>query len=103
MEVLHLTKDTFDEAISTDKKVLVDFWASWCGPCSMMSPVLEEIAAEDHDFIVAKVNVDEQPELAQRFNVRSIPMLAVMKNGSQIAVTVGVQAQDELIKFVQEA
>ena len=62
-----------------------------------------EIAAEDHDFIVAKVNVDEQPELAQRFNVRSIPMLAVMKNGSQIAVTVGVQAKDELIKFVQEA
>ena len=103
MEVLHLTKDTFDEAISTDKKVLVDFWASWCGPCSMMSPVLEEIAAEDHDFIVAKGNVDEQPELAQRFNVRSIPMLAVMKNGSQIAVTVGVQAKDELIKFVQEA
>ena len=69
----------------------------------MIAPTLEEIASEDHDFIVAKVNVDEQPELAQRFNVKGIPMLTVMQNGSQIGVAVGNQSKEDLLKLVRES
>lgn len=103
MGVIHLNKDNFNDTINTEKKVLIDFWASWCGPCSMIAPVVEEIAAEGHDFLVCKVNVDEEPELAQKFNVRSIPMLVVLKNGETAAVTIGAQPKAAILKFVSEA
>ena len=102
--MITLTKENFaQEVLQSDKPVLVDFWATWCGPCRMIGPVLEKIAAGDPDFKICKVNVDEEPELAKKFNVRSIPMLIVMKDGEQAAVTIGAQPESEILKFVKNA
>lgn len=104
MEIIDLTAENFEkEAEKAEGKVLIDFWATWCGPCRMIGPVLEDIAAGDPDFKICRVNVDDQPELAQRFKVRSIPMLIVMKDGAQAAVTIGAQPKSEILKFVQNA
>lgn len=104
MEIINLTRENFEaEAVNSSEKVLIDFWASWCGPCKMIAPVLAEIAAEDPGFKICKVNVDDEPELAQKFMVRSIPMLVVMKDGKQAAVTVGAQPKAAILKFVEEA
>ena len=92
MSVITITKENFEqEVINSEQPVLVDFWASWCGPCKMLAPVIDEIAGEVRDAKVGKVNVDEQGELAARFGVMSIPTLIVFKNGEVAAKTVGVQ------------
>ncbi len=104
MAVINLTSENFEaEALKSDKKVLIDFWASWCGPCRMVAPILDEIANERDDLKVCKVNVDEQPALAQQFMVRSIPMMVVLKDGEKAAVTIGAQPKASLLKFVDEA
>lgn len=88
--VTELNAATFDEAIKSDKPVLVDFWAVWCGPCRMMSPVVDKLAAEYADkLFVGKVNVDEVSELAERYSVSSIPTLILFKNGAMVDRTVG--------------
>lgn len=87
---IKLTSANFnEEAVNSDKPVLIDFYADWCGPCRMMSPVLEEIAAENPQIKVCKVNVDEEGALAQKFGVESIPLLVVMKNGKVTASSLG--------------
>ncbi len=92
MSALKLTKNNFnDEVMNSNKPVLIDFWANWCGPCRMLSPVVDEIAQETDGVKVCKVNVDEEPELARAFQVMSIPMLAVMKNGKLVNKAVGVK------------
>lgn len=92
MSVLKLTKDNFNqEVMNSEKTVLIDFWANWCGPCRMLSPVVDEIAAETPGVKICKVNVDEEPELSQAFQVSSIPMLAVVKNGKLVNKAVGVR------------
>ena len=102
MSVTVITKDNFEsEVMSSDKPVLIDFWASWCGPCKMLSPVVDEIADEETDVKVCKVNVDEQPELAQTFNVMSIPMLVVIKNGKIANTSVGVQPKASILQLVK--
>ena len=92
MSVKTITKQNFNiEVLESEKPVLLDFSATWCGPCRMIAPVVEEIAAERSDIVVGKVNVDEQPELAQKFQIMSIPTLIVIKNGKITAQKVGVQ------------
>ena len=102
MSVTVITKENFEaEVLNSDKPVLVDFWAGWCGPCRMLSPTVEEIAAENSDIKVGKVNVDEQPELAQQFNVMSIPMLVAFKNGQAVNSSVGVQPKAAILSLLK--
>ncbi|HIV44550.1 MAG TPA: thioredoxin [Candidatus Faecalibacterium avium] len=90
MSVVTINKENFNtEVLQSDKTVLLDFWASWCGPCRMLSPVVDQVAEERPDVKVGKVNVDEQPELAAQFGVMSIPALLVFKNGKLVNQSVG--------------
>lgn len=101
MAVLTITKDNFaSEVMQSDKPVLLDFWAAWCGPCRMVSPVVDEIAEERNDIKVGKINVDEQPELAQQFGVMSIPMLVVMKDGAITNKTVGAMPKQNILNLL---
>ncbi len=101
MEVLHIGNKDFDKVINENETVLVDFWAPWCGPCRMLGPVLEEIAAENSDIVVAKVNVDEEGDLAARFQIMSIPALMVFKNGKLVNQSVGYQPKAQVLKLVK--
>lgn len=101
MSVVHITQSNFQkEVLDSDKPVLLDFWASWCGPCRMVAPILDEISAERPDIKVAKVNVDEQPELAGQFRVMSIPTLVVMKQGKITNQSVGARPKDSILSML---
>ena len=101
MSVININKNNFQEVVMhSDKPVLLDFWASWCGPCRMVSPIVDEIAAERSDIKVCKINVDEQPELAARFGVMSIPTLVVMKNGKVINQAVGARPKAQILAML---
>ena len=101
MEARTINKENFQrEVMESDKTVLLDFWASWCGPCRMVGPVIEEIAQERSDIKVGKINVDEQQELASAFRVMSIPTLVVMKNGEAVAQSVGVQPKEAILRMI---
>ena len=101
MSAINVNKNNFDqEILNSDKPVLLDFWASWCGPCRMVSPIVDEIAAERSDIKVGKINVDEQPELAARFGVMSIPTLVVMKNGKVINQAVGARPKAQILAML---
>ena len=100
MSVMHITKANFDEVVSAGKPVLLDFWATWCGPCRMIAPIVEEIAAEREDVIVGKVNVDEEMELAIQFGIISIPTLIVLKNGEQAGKIVGYVPKEKILEML---
>lgn len=97
---LDLTKQNFSQETATGT-VLVDFWASWCGPCRMLAPVVEQIERENSQWKVCKVNVDEQPELAQQFGVMSIPTVVCLQNGSETARSVGLVTKEQLLSKLQ--
>ena len=97
------TVKNFDqEVLSSPIPVLVDFWASWCGPCRMLGPVIDELAAEADGFRVGKINVDEEPELARQFGVMSIPTLVVMKDGKSVDTAVGVQPKAAILAMLSQ-
>ena len=101
MSVLTITKNNFqEEVIRSEKPVLLDFWASWCGPCRMVSPIVDEIAEEREDIKVGKVNVDEESELAARFRVMSIPTLVVMKDGEIVNQSVGARPKAQILAML---
>lgn len=101
MAVLHVTKENFEkEVLQSNKKVLVDFWASWCGPCRMVSPIVDEIAEEHPEIKVGKVNVDEERELSQMFGVMSIPSLFVIKDGKIVNQAVGARPKQQILDLI---
>ena len=101
MSAIQVTKDNFQEIVANaEKKVLLDFWAPWCGPCRMVLPVVEEIAEERDDIVVGKVNVDEQPELANQFGVMTIPTLIVFENGQEQQRSVGAKNKKAILNMV---
>lgn len=103
MAVIQITKDNFqNEVVNSAKPVLLDFWATWCGPCQMVSPIVDEIAEERADIKVGKINVDEQPELAAAFHVMSIPTLIVMKNGQAVNQAVGARPKAQILALLDK-
>ena len=101
MKVLHINKDNFHkEVLNSDKPVLLDFFASWCGPCRMVAPILDEIAEEREDIKVCKVDIDEQPELASRYRIMSVPTLMVMKEGRIVEQSIGAKPKHQILAMV---
>lgn len=102
MAVLHVNKDNFQqEVLESSKPVLLDFWAAWCMPCRMLSPILDEIAEETDEFKICKINVDEEGDLALQFKVMSIPTLVVMKNGEEVNRSLGVIPKDDVLDLMK--
>ena len=103
MSVLKITSENFEsEVMQSDKPVLLDFWASWCMPCKMLSPTIDEIAGEVEQRVkVGKVNVDDEPKLAQKFNVMSIPTLVIIKDGKVQSTSVGVRSKQEILGMLE--
>ena len=101
MSAIEITSANFDsEVINSDKLVLLDFWAPWCGPCRMVSPIVDEIAEERDDIKVGKINIDEQSELAQRFGIMSIPTLMVMKDGEIKEQSIGAKTKQNILQML---
>jgi len=100
---LKITKDNYDSVIATEKPVLLDFFATWCGPCKMMSPIIDKIAEEHPEYVVGKIDVDEEPELAKAFGVMSIPTLVVMKNGELAKQNVGAIPENAVLSMLENA
>ena len=101
MSAIQITRNNFDAEVKrSEKTVLLDFWASWCGPCRMVAPILEEIAQEHPEIRVGKINVDEEPELARQFAIMSIPTLVVMKNGEIVNKSVGARPKNQILAML---
>ena len=103
MSVVNLNEKNFEEEVlKSDKTILIDFWASWCGPCKMMSPVVDEIAEEMNGTVkVCKINIDEEQNLAVKYNVMSIPTFVVLKDGKEVGRSIGVQDKEEIISMLK--
>ena len=101
MSIVHITKENFQSVVKESAKpVLIDFWATWCGPCKMIAPIVEEIAAEQDDIIVGKIDVDQEMELAMQFGITSIPTLVLMKNSEVAATMVGYRPKADILKLL---
>lgn len=101
MSVLKVNKQNFEAVKSSEKPVLLDFFAEWCGPCRMVSPIVDEIANEHPEYLVGKINVDEEPELAQAFGVVSIPTLVVLKNGEVVSKSAGARPKAQILALLE--
>ena len=102
MSMIHITAENYEAQVqNAEGRVLLDFWAPWCGPCRMIAPFLEEIAAEDESVTIGKVNVDEEMALAAKFGIVSIPTLVVMENGKAVNTAVGYRPKDDILKLLK--
>ena len=102
MSILHVTKENFEQQVlHAEKPVLLDFWATWCGPCRMIAPTVEQIAQEHPEYRVGKIDVDEDPDLARQFGIMSIPSLFVIKNGQIAAQAVGVMPKEKILEMLK--
>lgn len=101
MSVLHVTNQNFESVKASDKPVLLDFFATWCGPCRMLAPVIEELGEEHPEYVIGKVNVDEEPQLAEQFGVVSIPTLVVLRNGEIAAQSVGARPKAQILAMLE--
>lgn len=102
MALVHFTEEGFDKALSQPGLLVADFWAEWCGPCKMLGPVIEKLAADfDGKCVIGKVNVDDEPELAQRYGIMSIPTVMFFKDGQEIDKKIGVQPPQEFVKVIE--
>ena len=100
--IIHITAENFEtQVVNAADKVLLDFWAPWCGPCRMIAPILEEISTEDESVIIGKVNVDDEMALAAQFGVVSIPTLVVMENGKAVQTAVGYRPKEDILKLLK--
>ncbi len=102
MSVLSVNKNNFSELLNSSKPVLLDFYADWCGPCQMVSPIVHEIADEYPEYVVGKINVDEEMELAQKFSVVSIPLLVVLKDGKVVNQAVGFRQKEQILDMLED-
>ncbi len=102
MSVISVTKNNFEEIINSDKTVLLDFFAEWCGPCRMVSPIVDEIAEEHPELAVGKINVDEEPELSAAFSVSTIPTLVVLKNGKIVNQSSGARPKAQILAMLED-
>lgn len=102
MSVVSFNKDDLENIKNSGKIILLDFYADWCGPCRMLSPVLDEFTEENPDFVVGKINVDKEPELSEEFGVSSIPMLVVMKDGKILNKSVGAKSKQQILEMIEK-
>ena len=100
MSLIHVTKDNFAEIKASSKPVLLDFFATWCGPCRMIAPFIEQIANEHPEYVIGKIDVDEEPDLAQAFGIQSIPTLVVIKNGHPVNKAVGYMPKEKILALL---
>lgn len=101
MEIIELTSETFDaEVLQSDRLVIVDFWATWCTPCRMLAPILEEVAAERTDIKICKINVDEAQDIAEKYGVMSLPILIFFENGEAVNESLGLISKDQLVSLL---
>lgn len=101
MSVITVTKSNFEEIKGSEKPVLLDFYADWCGPCRMVSPIVDEIAEENNDIVVGKINVDDEPLLAQQFEVFTIPTLVVLRGGEVVSQTSGARPKAQILALLE--
>ena len=103
MALTHVTDATFEEEVlKSDKPVMVDFWATWCGPCQMLGPIVEQVAGETEDVKICKLDVDENPVTAMKYQIMSIPTIVLFKNGEEAARSIGLVSKDELKQFISQ-
>ena len=103
MALTHVTDATFEEEVlKSEKPVLVDFWATWCGPCQMLGPIVEQVAGETEDIKICKMDVDENPATAMKYQIMSIPTMILYKNGQEVARNIGLVSKDELVQFINQ-
>lgn len=101
MSAIKVNKNNFQEILKSDKKVLLDFYADWCGPCRMVLPLIEQLADENPQYIIGKVNIDDEPELAQKFEVFSVPTLVVLENGKVVNQSSGARPKNQILALLE--